>query len=353
MTGRKRQGSSGSRTQRPTSASGEKSVDPPTSAGRSSVQKSKKGGVSRFLAILNCCRAPDDAHAVDTNSPEASRKVARPSQSTQNTPSTKQDASAGEVNNLETKEKRQEQATATPQFPTSAVTTGDKMPAAPRIEDPVPGKGVPDIPAEVMAPTSGEKTMVDKPLPASPKSPMSPSMIGAGVGVAGTAAVGAGALAAIEGESHNSGTAASANPQVTVSSPTPITTEEQAINDRTAQQVKTDEDIEMTDAAPSIPLASSDVAAVTGELNTQADPQVTTTAAPIVVPPPPASGDRQNQAAQSKSAEPKVPDAPIEGKKWLLPAIRPEFKGRKCLVLDLDETLVHSSFKVSVAPTQA
>lgn len=32
--------------------------------------------------------------------------------------------------------------------------------------------------------------------------------------------------------------------------------------------------------------------------------------------------------------------------KFLLPPIEPRFKGRKCLVLDLDETLVHSSFKI-------
>lgn len=31
---------------------------------------------------------------------------------------------------------------------------------------------------------------------------------------------------------------------------------------------------------------------------------------------------------------------------WLLPPLAPEHSGRKCLVLDLDETLVHSSFKV-------
>jgi RNA polymerase II subunit A small phosphatase-like protein len=30
----------------------------------------------------------------------------------------------------------------------------------------------------------------------------------------------------------------------------------------------------------------------------------------------------------------------------LLPPIAPRFQGKKCLVLDLDETLVHSSFKV-------
>ncbi|KAH7321379.1 HAD-like domain-containing protein [Stachybotrys elegans] len=37
---------------------------------------------------------------------------------------------------------------------------------------------------------------------------------------------------------------------------------------------------------------------------------------------------------------------PQPEKKWLLPPIRAEHKGRKCLVLDLDETLVHSSFKI-------
>jgi hypothetical protein len=36
-----------------------------------------------------------------------------------------------------------------------------------------------------------------------------------------------------------------------------------------------------------------------------------------------------------------------EQQQWLLPPKEPRFSGRKCLVLDLDETLVHSSFKVS------
>lgn len=35
-----------------------------------------------------------------------------------------------------------------------------------------------------------------------------------------------------------------------------------------------------------------------------------------------------------------------EKQRWLLPPITPQMKGKKCLVLDLDETLVHSSFKV-------
>lgn len=45
-----------------------------------------------------------------------------------------------------------------------------------------------------------------------------------------------------------------------------------------------------------------------------------------------------------------VPDPPAvsdrDDGQWLLPAPLPHLQGRKCLVLDLDETLVHSSFKV-------
>lgn len=46
------------------------------------------------------------------------------------------------------------------------------------------------------------------------------------------------------------------------------------------------------------------------------------------------------EVAESSAPEP-------EKQKYLLPPIAPELKGKKCLVLDLDETLVHSSFKVS------
>jgi RNA polymerase II subunit A small phosphatase-like protein len=44
--------------------------------------------------------------------------------------------------------------------------------------------------------------------------------------------------------------------------------------------------------------------------------------------------------------EAPVSDLPVEKQQWLLPPLEPRFKGKKCLVLDLDETLVHSSFKV-------
>ncbi|KAL1854575.1 hypothetical protein Plec18170_004665 [Paecilomyces lecythidis] len=40
------------------------------------------------------------------------------------------------------------------------------------------------------------------------------------------------------------------------------------------------------------------------------------------------------------------PSSTGEGQQWLLPPPLPHLQNRKCLVLDLDETLVHSSFKV-------
>ncbi|KAK5992900.1 putative phosphatase PSR2 [Cladobotryum mycophilum] len=57
--------------------------------------------------------------------------------------------------------------------------------------------------------------------------------------------------------------------------------------------------------------------------------------------PPPPPGPGPSAVAPLPPA-----DEASEPQKWLLPPIAPEHKGRKCLVLDLDETLVHSSFKI-------
>jgi RNA polymerase II subunit A small phosphatase-like protein len=62
-----------------------------------------------------------------------------------------------------------------------------------------------------------------------------------------------------------------------------------------------------------------------------------------VLPPPPPVPQQPPNSNEGAIAPPE----PAEQKQqWLLPPITPRFQGKKCLVLDLDETLVHSSFKV-------
>lgn len=61
---------------------------------------------------------------------------------------------------------------------------------------------------------------------------------------------------------------------------------------------------------------------------------------PAVLPPPP--------PPPPPPAAPEIPRQLEAGEQeWLLPPPLPHLQNRKCLVLDLDETLVHSSFKVS------
>ncbi|ROT34992.1 NIF-domain-containing protein [Sodiomyces alkalinus F11] len=69
-------------------------------------------------------------------------------------------------------------------------------------------------------------------------------------------------------------------------------------------------------------------------------------------PPPPGpipTTDGAAAAAAAAAPDTEVADSSTpepERQKSLLPPIAPELKGKKCLVLDLDETLVHSSFKI-------
>lgn len=63
-------------------------------------------------------------------------------------------------------------------------------------------------------------------------------------------------------------------------------------------------------------------------------------------PPPPLPMAVVNAKSPACPPEAALAEAIEEKQQWLLPPITDRFKGKKCLVLDLDETLVHSSFKV-------
>ena len=94
-----------------------------------------------------------------------------------------------------------------------------------------------------------------------------------------------------------------------------------------------DRDTDMTDAPPLIPPPHTvvDEPVQPAELQPQ-----------VPLPPPPPLSQRQEQVGTI----PPVPEASPEKQTWLLPPAQPPLKGRKCLILDLDETLVHSSFKI-------
>jgi RNA polymerase II subunit A small phosphatase-like protein len=157
----------------------------------------------------------------------------------------------------------------------------------------------------------------------------------------------------LPGQTGNLDTSA-AGPQIAVEAPTPVSptiskADEDLIHDQTSSQKRLDEDIEMTDSGPHIPITtdnvrqSEDVERTTQPLHKDAS-QVK-----IDLPPPPPLDQRREQIHLPKAAESSA-TGQSEPQKWLLPALRPEHKGRKCLVLDLDETLVHSSFKVHTFP---
>jgi carboxy-terminal domain RNA polymerase II polypeptide A small phosphatase len=149
------------------------------------------------------------------------------------------------------------------------------------------------------------------------------------------------------------GVGSSSGPQIAIHEATPITpSNELIIHDRTPEQEQRDTEIEMNDSGATVPLAANEVPAVEDNMSSDSmhQPGNRDSKAKIDLPPPPPLQERQAQIAHHEGSPVRGGDD--GGQKWLLPPQRPEFAGRKCLVLDLDETLVHSSFKVRL-PTSA
>lgn len=123
-------------------------------------------------------------------------------------------------------------------------------------------------------------------------------------------------------------------PSITVNPPTAETeAKDVAMTDAPAAPKDEDEDVAMpeADAAP----AAVPVPAPAEEETQKSVPPPPPV--PAAAPSPPATEVKTPEAvAAEQASQPKA----------LLPPIEPHMKGRKCLVLDLDETLVHSSFKV-------
>ena len=286
----------------------------------SSPNKQRKRGISKFLSFLNCCSAQEDAQDIDLV--ESTNPVRKPNKLQQTqirhpAPSTKADVSAAESSTAESKEMSDEKIGGTPY--TDLRSAAEPM-AHRRAELAAP-MPIPDNsgPAEI---PKAEKS-VDVLENVSSGQPSSAVQIEA-------------PTAESRLENSKDGGLEPQPSSILIQPPTPtVPNQDDNPDHRTAIQEKRDSDVEMTEASPVLPV-TDDSAGGTGDREAE-------TTQPL--PPPPPRTDthiRGHDRNVSNSS-----NVPSEQQKWLLPPIRAEFKGKKCLVLDLDETLVHSSFKVT------
>lgn len=342
------------------STGSKQSAQPPTDSNEKDT--SATGPASRlrpkkhtgFLSFLNCCAAPDETQEADQ--PETAQPVRTPpgtqpvraQQPTQARPQ-QQDVSQANTSSDDSKEIVDEKAG---QPPYQDVVAAEPVPQAPEVEKPPQGdatvdKPIPSLPVTAPpVPTNSEVKPLQENGPIlQPEEPIT------GPPHLDTAAAAATAVAPREDPGL------SQRPNLQLQTPTPVLTqsEDEMILDRTPEQAQRDNDIEMNDAGPSLPLSEHDAAIVVEEEKQANLRRESSNLQHDDLPGPPPLQNRLDQTGQDgttqnqQSQDTSMVSTPEPTQKWLLPPLKPEFQGRKCLVLDLDETLVHSSFKVSLA----
>lgn len=373
LTGRRRGASTGSkRSNRQVTGESEKQGAAGRAQAGSEPRPKKRGG---FLSFLGCCGGSDDTEepgSRETAQPaKAPTTAAQPSKlKTQQQQQVPPNASATNTSADGSKEvidekvgqqqNHNDSSAAAPILPTPPVETEKPPPVVAQPDNPVPS--IPPGIASVQPNAETSPLQVEK-HDLQPENPITgPPHIDT-----------AQRSVAHEGQSnHNS------NPVVSVIAPTPVVSQQQdavedaLIQDRTPEQAARDTDIEMTDVGPSLPLSTSDVPQ-SSDVETTTRERSSSSSSRIDLPPPPPLAERQIQnqhsdagviagagagagvlaagagvAAEHAGQDASAVSTPEPAQKWLLPPITPQFSGKKCLVLDLDETLVHSSFKVSI-----
>ncbi|MCJ1439341.1 hypothetical protein MMC27_008733, partial [Xylographa pallens] len=294
-------------------------------------EKKRKGGISRLLSKLNCCGVPEDANAIDLDEqaiPAQKTSKSVPSQARQTTPTNKPNISAAESSTTGSKEPNEEKIGGPPY--SSLKSAGE-----PKIQEesrPTAPKATPTSQPTLFRNVEDQDATQIAPVIASQKSFLPPMEVPSqdmGMDIPQqTDLVPQGA-------------------SVIVVPPTPtvlIPAERQnAINVQTPLQDAGDSDTEMVDAPPIEP--------VMDDMQKNVEPNEAETVPPLPplppLPPPPPIVPRMESSAPGHDRNPtNSVSIPNEQQKWLLPPIKPELRGKKCLVLDLDETLVHSSFKI-------
>lgn len=323
LTGRRRDGSRTSKRSAQQATTDEKAR--PGSAGQANAttqpQPKKKGG---FLAFLNCCGSSGNDQELGQEQPAQPAKPAEKSQTTRvQQPSSQrqtQPVSTAGTSADDSKEVINEK-TAQPDAPAAVPilpqTSGDAARDVPASSVDAPAVQ----PNAEVRPTENSKQTINAAEP----------------------------ISGVENNTSERDALPSVLPVMSSdAAPSMPQQSDEPILDQTPEQAQRDHEIEMSNSGPSLPLSEKDAQEVVEEEN-QAYERKTSSEMnqSDLPPPPPLQAPQDRSGEQNAGQDTAMMNAPEPPQKWLLPPLRSEFNGRKCLVLDLDETLVHSSFKVS------
>ncbi|PQE03263.1 NLI interacting factor-like phosphatase protein [Rutstroemia sp. NJR-2017a BBW] len=302
--GRRRNGSTASSKmsiKSPGNSAGASGPQNPAVPDAPSVRQPKKK--KSFLSLL-CCGAPDNANSLEPNyAPVPAHKVSKFGLGRPSTASRPDPSKMGQNNSAVAQPQTEKEPLQQPQQQKEAEAGDEKHdPAVPSVTAPAEASSS-DANGGLSRPLG---TTRDDPLPDLPAVPE---------------------VGNFQDEPVNPSVSVDGPPQTDAAIAASSSDAELAKKDGEGDEKMTDVDSAITDKdeAP-LPL-----------------PKDEPTVAQATLPPPPPVP----QIPTSNVSEEVISPDPVEQKQqWLLPPIAPRFKGKKCLVLDLDETLVHSSFKI-------
>ena len=287
-------------------------------------EKKKKGGVFRLFSKLNCCGVPEDANAIDLDEQAVpTRKPSKlvPTQARQTTLNNKPSISAAESSTTGSRDVNDEKIGGPPY--SSLKSAGE--PIIQEQQQPTTSKATPIYqPTSIVSDEDQNSTqatpVITQELTVPPTDAQSHEMQMDTVQQANPVSQGASVIVVPP------------MPKVPASSE-----QQNVMNDQTPLQEAGDSDTEMVDAPPIEPISDKSEKSV--------EPNEAEISPALPPPPPIVPRAETTSPGHDRNSSNNVPVL-NDQHKWLLPPMKPEFRGKKCLVLDLDETLVHSSFKV-------